>query len=69
MGEQIEMLEHHADLSANVGNIFEIVRQRNSIHNNVAALVFFQTIDAANQGRLSGPGRSADYDPFAAFHR
>ena len=34
----------------------------------LAPLMFFQTVDAADQGRFSGTGRSADDDPLLLYH-
>ena len=50
MWKQIKMLKHHAHFGSDFFNIFEIIGQLNPIDNNLAALMFFQTIDAANQG-------------------
>ena len=48
MREQVEMLEHHADLEANFVDLFQIIRQFNTIDNDFAFLVFFQTVDATD---------------------
>ena len=67
MREQIEVLEHHADFAAHLIDVLEVVGQRNAIHHNVALLVFFQPVDAADHRRLAGAGRPADDDAFALF--
>ncbi len=66
MREQVEVLEHHADVAANLVDLLKIVREFLAIDDDLAALVFFQPIDAADQRRLAGTGRTADDDPLAA---
>jgi hypothetical protein len=62
------VLEHHAHLAADSIEILDAVVKRNSVNGNAATLVFFQPIDAADQRRLSGAGRAAHDDPFAACY-
>jgi hypothetical protein len=40
-----------------------------AIHDNPAVVVFLEPVDAPDQGRFAGPGRAANDDPFALFHR
>ncbi len=65
--EQVEVLEHHADLAANFLDLFQVVGQLNAVDDDLALLMLFQAVDAADQGRLAGPGRAADDDAFAGF--
>jgi hypothetical protein len=66
--EQIELLEHHADLLADRVNRFDIVSQLNAVNDQPALLVFFQAVDAADQRGLARAGRTADDDAFALGH-
>jgi hypothetical protein len=39
-----------------------------AIHDDRAVVVFFEPVDAADQGRFSGPGGAANNDPLALFY-
>src|SRR5258708_896629 len=65
MREQVELLEHHADLAADRLDILRIRAQRDTGDDDLAALVLLQPVDAADHRRLPGAGRPADHDAFA----
>src|SRR3712207_9176981 len=43
-------------------DVLQIVGQYDSVHDDLAALVFLQPVDAADQGRLARSRRTADHD-------
>ena len=47
------MLKHHADITANFINLFYVSGKLRTIDNNRTLLMLFQSIDAADQGRLA----------------
>jgi len=47
--EEVEVLKHHPDLGTDFFNVFDVVRQFDAVHHDPAPLVFFETIDAANE--------------------
>ena len=61
MGEQVELLEHHAHFPADGFYIVQIIGQACAIHYNAALLVLFQTVNTADQGRFTGTGRAANH--------
>jgi hypothetical protein len=63
--EQVEVLEHHADIAANLLNKPDIVTQLFAIHHNSTALVFFKAVDAANGGGFAGTRRTTNDNAFA----
>jgi hypothetical protein len=48
--EEVERLEHHADLAADRLDVLDVVGEGDAIDDDVARLVLFQAIDAADQG-------------------
>src|SRR5262249_7832117 len=66
MGKQVEMLEDHSDLAANLVNLFQIRGQFNAIDNDPPGLMLFQTIDASDHRRLAGSRRPANDDALFA---
>jgi hypothetical protein len=66
--KKIKVLKDHAHFGPYFFDIFEVIGQLNPIHNNLAALVFFQSVNTANQRRFPGSGRSADDDPLFFMH-
>ena len=66
MGKQVEVLEHHAHFTPYGIDVLEIVRQLHAVNHQTTALVFLQTVNAANQGGFAGAGRPADDHPLAA---
>ena len=50
MREKIEVLEHHANFNPDFFDILDIVGELDIIHDNSAALMFLEAIDAPDQG-------------------
>ena len=65
--EQVEVLEAHANLGPDLVDVFQIRRQDRAVHGDPPALVFFQRVDAADQGGFTGTRRARDNDPFATI--
>jgi len=65
MREQIELLEDHADLSADLVNRLQVIGKFDAVHEDGAFLVFLQPIDAANHRGFAGTRRATDYDALA----
>src|SRR5947209_15395508 len=65
MWEQIETLEHHADLTANLVDAAQVRAESDSLDGDLAFLEFLQRVDASDQGRLAGARRPADHDALA----
>ncbi|MCY1179915.1 hypothetical protein D9M73_203340 [compost metagenome] len=63
--EQVEMLEHHADFTADRFDLLEVVGQLNAIDHDATLLVLFQTVEAADGGGFSGTRRAAQHDTLA----
>jgi hypothetical protein len=42
--------------------MFDVIREFGTVDNYVAALMFLQSVDTADQGGLAGAGRAADDD-------
>ena len=68
MREQVEVLEHHADLAAHLVDLLEIVGELDAVDDDPALLVLLQPVDAADHRRLAGARRPADDDALAALH-
>jgi hypothetical protein len=50
MRKEIEVLKDHSHFSADLFNVLDVVGEFDAVHHNPALLVFFETIDAANEG-------------------
>ncbi|MNI75901.1 hypothetical protein D3C73_1320870 [compost metagenome] len=71
MGEQVELLEHHADAFTLFGDFtlfqfiqviaFLAIADELFAYANGAAIEFFQVVDAAQQGRFTRAGRAKDH--------
>ena len=68
MREQIELLEHHADLAPDRVDALQVVGQFDAVDDNSAALMLLEAIDAADQRRLARARGAANDDPLAARH-
>ncbi|MND87760.1 hypothetical protein D3C80_797680 [compost metagenome] len=66
MREEIELLEHHADIAADVVGIGALLAERRAVDGDAAFLDFLQMVDAADQRRLAGSGWAAKHDMLAA---
>src|SRR5262245_11325297 len=62
MRKQVELLEHHPNLTAHFVDGLEILRELSAIDNDATALPVFDTVDAAKQCRLAAARRAADDD-------
>ena len=51
--EQVEALEHHADLGAHLVDLPQVLGQLDALDDDAAFLVDLQAIDAADQGRFA----------------
>ena len=65
MGEQVEALEHHADLPAQFAGKPLARSQRDAVNPDHAPFVGFQPVDAADQRGFARSGRTADDDALA----
>ena len=54
MREQVEVLEHHADLAADFVDFLQVVGQFDAVDDDLALLVLFEPVDAADHGRFAG---------------
>lgn len=65
MREEVEALEHHSDILANLADI--AVRGRNLfiVNENLAAGDELELVDRAQKSALSTAGRTDDHDDFA----
>ena len=66
VGEQVERLEYHANLSTQAGELLAFLRQRFSINANITGINGFQTVDGAAHRGLAGTGWT-DYDQHFAL--
>src|SRR6266849_3225322 len=64
MRKQIEALENHSDFATNAVDVGKLIPELDTIDDDAATVVPFDVIDAANEGRFAGSGRSADDDFF-----
>ena len=62
------MLEYHADVFANLIDIYVTVGQVVTIDNDLAAGDFLQLVHAAKEGGFAASGRSDDNDYFSFMH-
>ncbi|GMB79715.1 hypothetical protein NN6n1_04970 [Shinella zoogloeoides] len=69
MREEIEVLEHQVDILADLADIAHLAVQCNTIDRNLAFLMRFQTIEAADQRRLAGARETAGDDTLALANR
>ncbi|MNR40456.1 hypothetical protein D3C85_1587460 [compost metagenome] len=66
MLEQVEVLEHHADLGAPVVDVGGRIRERHAAHADRAAVDALQAVQRAQQGALARAGRPDHDHDFAA---
>ena len=71
VGKQLEVLEHHADLAAQLRQIGFLVVHFGTVHQNIALLNRLQTVNGFDQGRFARARRPAHYHhfPFLDFGR
>ena len=65
MREQVELLEHHADLAADRRDVPRVLVQLDAVDDDPALVVLLQPVDAADQRRFAGSRRAADHHPLA----
>src|SRR5437763_15352347 len=68
MWDQVELLKHHADFPADELNILRVRRHLDAFDQDLARLMLFQPVDAANYGGFSRTGRPTDDRPLALAH-
>ena len=68
MREQVELLEHHAQLGAHAVDIHALGRDVGAFEDNLTARGLLEQVDAAQHGRLSGTGRAKHDHNLAAVH-
>jgi hypothetical protein len=67
--EQVEALEHHADLAAHGVDLARIIVELDAVDHDAAAVVRFQPVDEADQRRLARARGAAHHHFLAARHR
>ncbi len=68
MWEEVEALEHHARLAADLGDVADVVRQFGAIDRDAAGVVLLEPIDAADHRGLARPGGPDDHDDLPGGH-
>ena len=63
MREQVEMLKHHANLAPDAVDLAHIVRQFHVVDNDLALLMLFQSVNAANERGFTRTGWATYNDP------
>ena len=66
--EEVELLEDHADLAANGGDVAHVVAHLHAVNDDLPLLMLLQAVDAADEGGLAGAGRADDDDHFLRGH-
>ena len=51
--EEVEVLEHHADLAAHLVDLLQVVGELDAVDDDLALLVLLQPVDAADHRRLA----------------
>jgi hypothetical protein len=64
--EQVELLEHHADLAPHLVDRLEVLGQLDAVDDHPALLPILDPVDAAQQRRLAAARRTADHDALTA---
>ena len=65
VGEEIELLKHHADLAADLREVGRVRPEFPPGEDDASFLVFLEAVDAPDQRGLAGAGRAADHDALA----
>ena len=78
VGEKVETLENHANISPLSGDvlfrffdqlaIFFVITDHPAIDKNVSAVDLFEMVNATQQGAFPGPGRADDDHHFVLAH-
>jgi hypothetical protein len=67
MGKKVELLENHPYFFTNVVNRFYVIGEFDAIYSEVAFLVFFKPVNAANEGGFSRARGAANHNALALF--
>jgi hypothetical protein len=67
--EQVERLEHHADLAADALDVPDVVGELDPVDDDPTAVVALQTVDRADEGGLARTRRPDDHDDLAVPDR
>ncbi len=68
MREEVEVLEHHADFAAHFIDLLQVVGELDAVDDDLALLVLFEPIDAADHRRLAGARRAGNDDAFTLLN-
>jgi hypothetical protein len=68
VGEQVEALEHHADVGPQPGERLALLRQRLPVEQDLALVDRLEPVDGAAQRRLAGSRRPDHDDHLARGH-
>ena len=68
MREELEVLEHHADVAAELGQVGLGVAHVDAVDENLALLEGLKRIDRLDERGLARARRAADHHHFALFH-
>ena len=66
VGEQVELLEHHPGLAADLLDVADVAGQLDAVDEDAPAVVLLEAVDAADHRRLPRPGRADDDDDLLA---
>ena len=66
MREQVELLEHHARLAADLLDVAEVAGELGAVDHDAPRVVLLEPVDAADHRRLPGTGRADDDDDLLA---
>ena len=67
--EQLEVLEHHADARAQLGQVGLRVADRDAVDDDLALLERLERVDALDERRLAAARGAADHDDLALLRR
>ena len=67
--EQVEMLEHHANLLSNLVDVHMRITQIMTVDHDLAAGCLFKSVQATQHGGFAGTRRSDDTDHLALAYR
>ena len=68
VGEEVELLEHHAHVLTDLVDVVLRVVDVHAVHSDEAAVDLLKAVDGAQHGGLAGAGRTDDNDLLAAMH-
>jgi len=69
MWKQVEILEDHADLTADSVDTAHAGMHPRAVDHDIALLMFLELVEATNQRRFSGARRTTDDYPLAPRYR